>query len=171
MTIAPASRSFALDGPLAAWDNSDESPLARDSRHDIQDPEPASRSSGRSIDNREPTMIVFTMPRSSHARLECPGSLSCRVDPTRDRARPGQPRRIAHRLKPAPGLEATLWASEPMLVQPDEHRRRLPRPGLGHRGAELSADPRRQHAVSSRSTRPTGSRSSRTPTATARPTR
>ena len=54
----------------------------------------------------------------------------------------------AKKIKPAPGLEATLWASEPLLVEPDEHRRRLPRPGLGRRGAQLPAQPRRQPAVS-----------------------
>ena len=81
------------------------------------------------------------------------------------------PEKSAALMKPAAGLEATLWAAEPMLVNPtnidiDSRGRVWVAEGLNYR-----LTPRRQPAVSIGSRRPTGSRSSKTPTATARPTR
>ena len=94
------------------------------------------------------------------ARLPRP-SASPRSAP---RSRPGK-------LKPADGPGGDALGVRADGRQPDQHGRRLARPGLGHRGAELPPHPRRQQAASRGSRRPTGSRSSRTPTATARPTR
>jgi len=63
-------------------------------------------------------MIVFTMPRSSFGvwyvlslyitAVILPATVRGQVSPAESESR----------LKPAPGLEATLWASEPMLVNP-----------------------------------------------------
>ena len=41
-------------------------------------------------------------------------------------------------LDVAPGLEVSLFASEPMLANPHQHRHRSPRPRLGLRGRQLS---------------------------------
>ena len=81
------------------------------------------------------------------------------------------PAESARRLKAGPGLEATLWASEPMLANPTNIDIDSRGQGVGYRGAELSAEPGAKRAVSSRRDRRTGSRFSRIPTATARPTR
>ena len=71
-------------------------------------------------------------------------------------------------LKPAEGLEATLWAAEPMVLNPtnmdiDSRGRVWVTEGLNYRLTAATGNPG--------SRRPTRSRSSRTPTATARPTR
>ena len=50
--------------------------------------------------------------------------------PATGRAQVG-PEESAKKLKPAEGLEATLWASEPMVLNPTKHRHRLARTGLG----------------------------------------
>jgi len=63
-------------------------------------------------------MFVFTMPRSSHAVWKVLGlCLAAWILPLTAHGQVS-PVESAHRLKPAPGLEATLWASEPMLVNP-----------------------------------------------------
>jgi len=63
-------------------------------------------------------MIVFAMPRSSHAVWHVLGlCLTAWIIPVTVRGQVS-PAESARRLKPAPGLEATLWASEPMLVNP-----------------------------------------------------
>ena len=69
-----------------------------------------------------------------------------------------------------PGLEATLWASEPMVINPtnidvDSRGRVWVAEGLNYRLTHGAT------GGSSASRRPTRSRSSKTPTATARPTR
>ena len=80
------------------------------------------------------------------------------------------PEESARKVKPAEGLEATLWASEPMVVNPtnmdvDSRGRVWVTEGLNYRLTHG------KQAASSGSRRPTRSRSSKTPTATARPTR
>ena len=63
-------------------------------------------------------MMVFRMPRSSHALCADSWPLPGRVVHSHARARPGQCPGIDRRLKPAAGLEATLWAAEPMIMNP-----------------------------------------------------
>ena len=83
----------------------------------------------------------------------------------------GRARRVGEEAQAGRGAGGGPLGGRADGGQPDEHRRRLAGPGLGHRGAQLPADAGRQQASSPGSRTPTRSRSWKTPTATARPTR
>ncbi len=106
--------SLALDEPLMAWDNSHESKCTEVGHG--RRIRPSNDPSQGTIDNAEPTMIVFRMPRSSPAFRHVlllgltawllPASVHGQVSALESE----------RKLKPAAGLQATLWASEPMVV-------------------------------------------------------
>ena len=93
-------------------------------------------------------MIVFTMPRASHAAWNLLGLWLCLTAWILPVTVHGQVSAVesVRRLKPASGLEATLWASEPMVVNPTNMDIDSRGQGLGHRGAELPTHPRRKPA-------------------------
>ena len=63
--------------------------------------------------------------------------------PSEPAAAGGLPANAVAALDVVPGLEATLFAAEPMLLEPFEYRRRSPGPRLGLRSRQLSP-PQRQ---------------------------
>ncbi len=119
-------------------------------------------------------MISFRMPRFGTVCRHFLGVCLCfslaGAGASRSVRAQVSPAESARRLKPAAGLEATLWASEPMLLNPtnldvDSRGRIWVTEGLNYRLTRGGT-----HGFTGSMTR-TRSRSSKTPTATARPTR
>ena len=162
-----AGLTSRLDGRAFAWEDTPQA----DPAADMCEPEIITRA-GRPISTLEPTSMTMRFaPRRSFAAwfgmalglsglAAIPGSVLAQVSPEES----------ARKIKPAEGLEATLWASEPMVVNPtnmdiDSRGRVWVTEGLNYRLTRAAT------RSSTGSTTPTRSRSSKTPTATARPTR